>query len=146
MAQPARLRHHRAIRDRHGVAFPAASKETPAFTPVSALDYIGGNLLACGVMVALRRRALTGGSWMVRTSLVSAQHWLDRLGLLPPAAVTALPADVPNDVIAPYMRTVEASVGAVRYLGPVLAMSGTPPGTDRPPVPLGTHKPEWLLR
>jgi hypothetical protein len=40
-------------------------------------------------------------------------------------------------------RIAAAPDGRIRYLGPVLSMSGTPPGTERPPVPLGSHPPEW---
>ena len=99
--------------------------------------------MAFGVMVALHRRAAVGGSWLVRISLATTQHWLTEMGLLPAEAVRDLPSDVSPQDIAPFMRIATAPDGRIRYLGPVLSMSGTPPGTERPPVPLGSHPPEW---
>ncbi|MDB5594388.1 MAG: carnitine dehydratase [Hyphomicrobiales bacterium] len=52
----------------------------PRLMPVSPLDYMCGYLLALGAAVALRRRAQTGGSYLVRTSLAQAANWLTSLG------------------------------------------------------------------
>jgi hypothetical protein len=37
----------------------------------------------------------------------------------------------------------DAPDGRIRYLKPVLGLSGTPPYFARPPVPLGYHPPVW---
>ncbi len=69
--------------------------------PAQALDHGAGWLLAFGVMEALRRRAVEGGSWLVRTSLVQVRTFLGWLG-----RVDAL--DVPNptaDDIADLLRS-----------------------------------------
>ncbi|WP_431284531.1 CoA transferase [Humitalea sp. 24SJ18S-53] len=129
-----------------GIADRTGGPGQPAVLPVSALDYIAGNLLTLGIMAALARRATEGGSWRVRVSLVTTQHWLVGLGLVDAAALEAVPPGLPADVTAPFMMSVASTEGAVGYLGPVLAMSGTPLRADRPPVRLGTHPPEWPTR
>jgi crotonobetainyl-CoA:carnitine CoA-transferase CaiB-like acyl-CoA transferase len=126
-----------------GMAHVSGTAEEPALLPVSALDYVSGNLMAFGVMAALHRRAAVGGSWLVRVSLATTQHWLAEMGLIPDEALRDLPSDVSKQEIAPFMKTAAAPDGLIRYLGPVLSMSGTPPGAGRPPVPLGSHPPEW---
>jgi crotonobetainyl-CoA:carnitine CoA-transferase CaiB-like acyl-CoA transferase len=128
-----------------GMADLSGSNGTPAFLPVSALDYVGGNLLTLGIMSALARRATEGGSWLVRVSLATTQHWLSSLGLVDATALEGAATEVPADAVVPHMRTVSAAEGLVRYLGPVLEMSGTPLRAERPPVPLGTHPPEWPM-
>ena len=48
----------------------------PQFYPVSAIDYCTGYLMAAGAMVALKRRAEEGGSWLVRISLAQVGKWI----------------------------------------------------------------------
>ena len=126
-----------------GVSDLCGNGSEPAHMPVAALDYIGGNLLTLGIMTALARRATEGGSWLVRVSLLQTQQWLLGQGLLEAAALKGVSAEIPAEVTAPFMREVASSDGLVRYLGPVLSMSGTPLRADRPPVPLGTNPPLW---
>ncbi|WP_235926023.1 CoA transferase [Actinokineospora pegani] len=52
----------------------------PAALPAQALDHATGWLAAQGVLTALRRRAVEGGSWHVRVSLARTAQWLDSLG------------------------------------------------------------------
>src|SRR5579862_9542530 len=56
------------ITTRQGQLFPGA-EPGPQFYPVSAIDYLTGYLMAFGALVALKRRATGGGSWLVRCSL-----------------------------------------------------------------------------
>src|SRR5665213_3630762 len=53
------------ITTRQGQLFPG-KEPGPQFYPVSAIDYLTGYLMAFGALVALRRRATEGGSWLVR--------------------------------------------------------------------------------
>ena len=57
-----------------------------------------GYLMATGAMLALKRRAEIGGSWLVRLSLAQVGHWLTGLGRLPDgrSAATITRADVPH--------------------------------------------------
>jgi len=93
-------------------------------------------------MLALKRRAEIGGSWLVRLSLAQVGHWLTELGRLQDGrdAATITRADVPHllhDLPSRY-----GNLSALRHAG---QLSETPPRWDRPSVPLGTHGPEWPL-
>ena len=121
----------------------AGAEAAPAHLPCQALDYIAGYLGAFGAMVALRRRASEGGSYLVRVSLAQAAHWLDRLGRTgDDQAPLGLPDPGPDDV-ADLSMTTETAWGRLEHLGPGVTLSETPPGWDRPPVPLGTDAPAW---
>ncbi|KJQ55952.1 CoA transferase [Microbacterium sp. SA39] len=53
-----------------GIAFvESRDGETPGALPAQALDHSAGYLLATAVTTLLRRRAIEGGTWSVRTSL-----------------------------------------------------------------------------
>ena len=54
----------------------------PKLTPVYACDFLTGFMGAFGAMVALRRRALEGGSYVVRVSLCQSAMLLQREGLV----------------------------------------------------------------
>lgn len=116
---------------------------TPEFMPASAQDYLAGYLLAFGTMVALHRRATIGGSWMVRTSLAAAGHWMRKQGLIEPTLLDGLPNDLPPARIAPHLMESDSPIGRLRHLAPVAALSATPAFWARPAVPLGTHPPAW---
>ena len=126
-----------------GMADASRDENGPKHLPVSAIDYVGGNLLAYGAMVALARRATEGGSWLVRASLATAGRWIVDRGVLPRAAYESVPADLSDEVIARLCTTVDSPLGAIRYLAPIVKMSETPTFWARPPVPLGYHPAAW---
>jgi hypothetical protein len=119
-----------------------AALDKPVELPCQALDHGAGYLMAAGAMLALKRRAEIGGSWLVRLSLAQVGHWLTELGRLQDGrdAATITRADVPHllhDLPSRY-----GNLSALRHAG---QLSETPPRWDRPSVPLGTHGPEWPL-
>lgn len=126
-----------------GMAEASGDQAGPRHLPVSAIDYVSGNLMAYGAMVALLRRATEGGSWLVRASLVTAGRWIVERGVLPPDAWRGAPADLPDERIADLCTEVDAPDGRIRYLAPIVKMSETPPHWSRPPVPLGYHPAAW---
>ena len=63
----------------------------PRLTPVSAIDYVSGHLMAFGAMVALARRVREGGSWLVRVSLARTGKFIVDRGLLDAAALEGVP-------------------------------------------------------
>ena len=65
----------------------AAGTGKPHPLPCQALDHATGYLAAFGAMVALKRRAEEGGSWMVRISLAQTGRWIDGLGRVDGLAV-----------------------------------------------------------
>lgn len=129
-----------------GVALESGSGSTPRYMPVSAIDYVSGYLMAFGAMVALARRVQEGGSWLVRVSLARTGRWIVDLGMQDSAAIARLPPELPQEEITRLTMESDAPVGRVRHLRPVLAMSETPPGWTRPPVPPGYHRAEWPAR
>jgi crotonobetainyl-CoA:carnitine CoA-transferase CaiB-like acyl-CoA transferase len=120
----------------------AAGLGKPGKLPCQALDHASGYLAAFGAMVALQRRSVEGGSWLVRVSLAQTGRWLQSLGALqgglaPPAR------DFDQAEIAGWMHTMASPFGRVAAIAPVERMSETAPRFDLPPVPLGTHAPTW---
>jgi crotonobetainyl-CoA:carnitine CoA-transferase CaiB-like acyl-CoA transferase len=121
----------------------AAGQDKPGKLPCQALDHATGYLAAFGAMVALQRRSVEGGSWLVRVSLAQTGRWLQSLGtvqggLAPPAQ------DFTRAETVGWMHTMASPFGRVEAIAPVERMSETAPHFDLPPVPLGTHAPAWV--
>jgi len=124
-----------------GMAFEHGSK--PRYLPVSAIDHVSGYLMAFGTIVALGRRAREGGSWLVRVSLARTGRWIMDFGNLADAAIAGVAAELPAQEIERLTTEIDAPVGRVRHLKPVLSMSETQPRWTRPPVPAGYHRACW---
>lgn len=110
----------------------------PRLTPAAATDYTTGYLAAAGALVALGRRAVEGGSWLVRASLVQTAGWL--LGGAPrphPSAAVGL-----GDVAALQTAT-ETAWGRLTHLQPALELAAAPCRWDRAPQRLGVSPPSW---
>jgi crotonobetainyl-CoA:carnitine CoA-transferase CaiB-like acyl-CoA transferase len=119
-----------------GMALAQGDGATPKLMPCSAIDYVSGYLMAYGAMIALARRAREGGSWLVRVALARTGKWIvDRGAVDPTAALAEIPEGLTTESDSP--------AGRIGHLKPVVQMSETPPRWDRPPVPLGHHRPEW---
>jgi crotonobetainyl-CoA:carnitine CoA-transferase CaiB-like acyl-CoA transferase len=129
-----------------GIAHSAGGAATPRYLPVSAIDYVAGYLMAFGAMVALQRRAREGGSWLVRLSLARTGQWITDRGMVPASALEGIAEEFAQEEIAGLCTEVDAPDGRIRHLKPVVQLSETPGRWDRPPVPLGYHKPEWPPR
>jgi crotonobetainyl-CoA:carnitine CoA-transferase CaiB-like acyl-CoA transferase len=118
----------------------------PQFYPVSAIDYCTGYLMAAGAMIALKRRAEEGGSWLVRISLAQVGKWIVDLGEIPAAALRDTPAEFSSEELDRWSMVSETPSGRLRHLKPVVQLSETPPYWARPSVPLGYHPPVWPSR
>lgn len=119
----------------------AAGDSQPRALPAQVLDHASGYLLALGVMQALRRRAVDGGSWHVRVALARTGAWLRSLGRVDGGFALADPSladvrDLLEDVDSGFGR-----LTAVRHAG---ALSATPARWPHPSVPLGTDAAQWL--
>lgn len=117
-----------------------AGVDKPVELPCQALDHGAGYLMATGAMIALKRRAEIGGSWLVRASLAQVGHWLTRLGRVPNgrSAAPITRADVPH--LLEESPSQHGMMSALRHAG---HLSETPPFWERPSVPLGTHPASW---
>jgi CoA-transferase family III len=125
-----------------GMAY-RANNARPAFLPVSAQDYITGYLLAYATMLALKRRTVEGGSWMVRMSLARVGRFIRSLGLVDATDYERLGRSVPERDLASYRTASASPVGQLGHLRPIAQMELTPGRWDRPAVPLGTNHPTW---
>jgi len=119
-----------------GMAYASGDGATPRLMPCSAIDYVSGYLMAYGAMVALARRAREGGSWLVRVGLARTGKWIVDRGTVDGGAAQA--PEAPGLV----MET-QSPAGLITHLKPVVQLSETPARWERPPVPLGHHRPEW---
>ena len=118
----------------------------PQFYPLSAIDYCTGYLMATGAMIALKRRAEQGGSWLVRISLAQVGKWIVDRGEVPAEALRGIPEEFTAEELDRWSMVTDTPAGALRHLAPVVQMSETRPHWVRPAVPLGYHPPVWPPR
>ena len=100
------------------------------FSPVFYLaDLITGYFAAAGMMAALHRRAIEGGSYQVKVSLARSAMWVQELGLLDVAAQGEVPE---TDSYPAETVSIDTAYGAVTSLAPPLTFTNlTLPTTDR---------------
>ena len=113
----------------------------PELIPAAACDYITGYLAAAGAAAALLRRIREGGSWHVQVSLCATAMWLQSLGKIDAGQV---PASWAPSGLDRYLRSCETASGRLDFLGPIVAMSKTPPAWRCPPPIPGADAAEWL--
>jgi len=118
----------------------ALDLDRPHELPCQALDHGAGYLMATGAMLALKRRAEVGGSWLVRTSLVQVGRWLDGLGRVEggPRARSVERADVLD-----LLETLPSGRGSLSALRHAAVLSATPVRWERPSPVLGGDPPSW---
>ncbi len=129
-----------------GMAVASDDGAKPRLLPVSAIDYVAGNLMACGAMLALARRAREGGSWLLRVALARVGLWIVERGVLGAEALAGVPDDLPRDELRRLYMETESPAGKLAHLKPAVTMSETPTRWERPAVPLGHHPPAWPVR
>ena len=121
-----------------GVAVVQGGEGPPVLAPAAMNDYTTGYFAALGTMMALRRRATEGGSWLVRVSLSQTSMWYYRLGL--DLDRTAATGEGDTDAM---LESRDTPYGPMRHLRPPLQMSATPPHWSVPTQPLGSGEPTW---
>jgi crotonobetainyl-CoA:carnitine CoA-transferase CaiB-like acyl-CoA transferase len=121
-----------------------ANPKSPPIIPIC--DNVVGWLGTIGILAALRRRAVEGGSYRVRVSLTRTLMWLYSLGIFDKdyARATAGSSDEHAD-IAPDLFTAETPLGTYQGITEKL-MSRTPASFSTVLMPRGSSKPEWLER
>jgi crotonobetainyl-CoA:carnitine CoA-transferase CaiB-like acyl-CoA transferase len=121
-----------------GIAYQLAVDGVPGLLPGTVCDYVTGCLAALGTLVALRRRAREGGSYLVRASLVQTAMWISRIG----AVVDDLAGSGFGDLSGRTVRSLTA-FGVLDHLVPPIELSATPLRWRRTAVPPGTDPPAW---
>jgi crotonobetainyl-CoA:carnitine CoA-transferase CaiB-like acyl-CoA transferase len=115
----------------------------PPIVPI--VDNVVAWLGTTGILAALRRRAIEGGSYRVTVSLTRTVLWLLSLGIFDKgyARTTAGSSDEHAD-IAPDLFTAETPLGTYQGMTDQVVMSRTPGSFRTVLVPRGSSKPEWL--
>ena len=117
----------------------------PPIVPIC--DNVVAWLGTTGILAALRRRAIEGGSYRVTVSLTRTVLWLLSLGIFDKdyARATAGSSDE-HAYIAPDLFTAETPLGTYQGMTDQVVLSRTPGSFRTVLVPRGSSKPEWLAR
>jgi hypothetical protein len=129
-----------------GVFALEGTPEQPKLPSISVVcDYIAAFLASVGVMAALRRRAVEGGSYRVVVSLTRTTLWLLSLGIFDKqyAQATSGSSDE-HTYVAPDLFTADTTLGRYQGVTEQVVMSRTPASFRTVLVPRGACKPEWL--
>ncbi len=125
-----------------GMAHVHGGAEGPKLQPGAVTDYTTGFLAAYGSLIALQRRALYGGSYLVRVSLCQTGMWVRSLGIAGEERLErAQPLE--GDEVRGFLTSSNGGYGPMSHLRPGVRLSATPTRWKRPVVKLGTHPPEW---
>src|SRR5258708_3873843 len=119
--------------------------KSPPIIPI--VDNVVGWLGTVGILAALRRRAVEGGSYRVTVSLTRTGLWLFSRGIFDKdyARATAGSSDEHANV-APDLFTAETPLGTYQGMTDQVVLSKTPGSFRTVLVPRGSSKPEWLTR
>lgn len=125
-----------------GMAHVHGGEEGPKLQPGAVTDYTTGFLAAFGSLIALQRRALYGGSYLVRVSLCQTGMWVRGLGIAGLERVERA-RKIEADEARGYIIESNGGYGPMSHLRPAARLSATPARWKRPVAMLGTHPAEW---
>jgi crotonobetainyl-CoA:carnitine CoA-transferase CaiB-like acyl-CoA transferase len=121
---------------------PTQPKQPPI---VPICDNVVAWLGTTGILAALRRRAIEGGSYRVVVSLTRTVLWLLSLGIFDKAYAKATAGSTDEHMyVAPDLFTAETPLGSYQGMTDQIVMSRTPGSFRTVLVPRGSSKPEWL--
>jgi crotonobetainyl-CoA:carnitine CoA-transferase CaiB-like acyl-CoA transferase len=128
-----------------GMAHVHGGAAGPQLQPGAVTDYTTGFLAAFGSLIALQRRALYGGSYLVRVSLCQTGMWVRSLGIGAEARI-AEAQKLEGDEAKGFLTSSNGGYGPMTHLRPAVRMSRTPARWRRPVVKLGTNPAAWPAR
>jgi len=115
----------------------------PPIVPIC--DNVVAWLGSAGILEALRRRAIEGGSYRVVVSLTRVVLWQLSLGIFDKAYAKATAGSTDeHKYIAPDLFTAETPLGTYQGMTDQIVLSRTPGAYRTVLVPRGSSKPEWL--
>jgi crotonobetainyl-CoA:carnitine CoA-transferase CaiB-like acyl-CoA transferase len=115
----------------------------PVIVPIC--DNVVAWLGTTGILAALRRRAVEGGSYRVVISLTRVVLWLLSLGIFDKAYAQATAGSTDEHHYAePDLFTAETPCGTYQGMTDQVVLSRTPGSFRTVLVPRGSSKPEWL--
>jgi len=122
--------------------------DLPALPPILVVnDYIVivSWLTAAGVVAALRRRAVEGGSWRVHVSLTRVALWIIALGVFDLGyAREVAGSGGEHAYLDPEVFTARTPLGRYQGVTDQVRMSATPGEYHPVLVARGSSEPEWL--
>jgi len=117
--------------------------KSPPIIPIC--DNVVGWLGTVGVLEALRRRSIEGGSYRVVVSLTRTVLWLLSMGIFDKAyARETAGSTEEHGYVAPDVFTAETPLGTYQGMTDQVVLSKTPGAFRTVLVPRGSSKPEWL--
>jgi crotonobetainyl-CoA:carnitine CoA-transferase CaiB-like acyl-CoA transferase len=123
---------------------PTQPKQPPI---VPICDNVVAWLGTTGILEALRRRAIEGGSYRVVVSLTRTVLWMLSLGIFDKAYAKATAGSTDeHKYIAPDLFTAETPLGTYQGMTDQITLSRTPGKFRTVLVPHGSSKPEWLRK
>ena len=128
-----------------GMAHVHGGAAGPQLQPGAVTDYTTGFLAAFGSLIALQRRALYGGSYLVRVSLCQTGMWVRSLGIAGEDRVAGA-QKLEGDEVRGFITQSNGGYGPMSHLRPAVRLSRTPARWKRPVVKLGTHPAAWPAR
>ena len=129
-----------------GVFTLEGTPDNPRLPPIRVVnDYMTAWFASVGILAALRRRAIEGGSYGVVVSLTGTNLLLLSLGIFDKkyAHATAGSSDE-HKYVLPDLFTAETPLGLYQGMTEQVVMSRTPGSYRTVLVPRGSSKPEWL--
>ncbi|MCL9782044.1 CoA transferase [Vibrio sp. S4M6] len=118
------------------------SVSEPLFSPVFYLnDPMTSYFALSGVLAAIQKRAIDGGSYHVNVSLARSGMWVEDLGLLEEEAYNSQPK---SDVAAPHLMTTKTVYGDITRLAHSYEFDNLEFAKEAPVHPFGADKPEFL--
>jgi hypothetical protein len=121
---------------------PTQPKQPPI---VPICDNVVAWLGSAGILEALRRRAIEGGSYRVVVSLTRVVLWQLSLGIFDKAYAKATAGSTDEHTYStPDLFTAETPLGTYQGMTDQIVLSRTPGAFRTVLVPRGSSKPEWL--
>jgi crotonobetainyl-CoA:carnitine CoA-transferase CaiB-like acyl-CoA transferase len=121
---------------------PTQPKQPP-IVPIA--DNVVGWLGTTGILAALRRRAIEGGSYRVVVSLTRSVLWLLSLGIFDKGYAKATAGSSDEHLsVAPDLFSAETPFGTYQGMTDQIILSRTPGAYRTVLAPRGSSKPEWL--
>jgi hypothetical protein len=110
-------------------------------------DYITSWIASVAAMAALKRRAIEGGSYRIRISLMRLALWLIQMGIFDKGyARSVAGTEGKHAYLAPELFEAETPCGHYQGVTDQVNMSGTPESYRTTLVPRGSSRAEWLAR
>ncbi|WP_369355326.1 CoA transferase [Streptomyces sp. cg2] len=120
--------------------------DKPALPPITVVnDYLVSWFLTAGIVEALRRRAVDGGSYRVHVSLSRVALWILGMGIFDKTYATEIAGTGEEHAYpAPQTFTAHTPLGHYQGVTDQVRMSDTPGTYRHTLLPRGASQPRWL--